>query len=117
MTAGLASSLDAVSRDGSVVATFCGTEAGATTYRNFVVDAGDVPPGVRTVSATPADETAPAGDFTVIDVAVLAVTVPAVEPKRTAEAFARFAPVMVTVVPPPEGPDVGVNEVIAGAAT
>jgi hypothetical protein len=117
VTAGLASSFDAVSRDGSVVATLCGTEAGATTYRNFVVDAGDVPPGVMTVSATPADETAPAGDFTVIDVAVLAVTVPAVEPKRTAEAFARFAPVMVTVVPPPEGPDVGVKEVIAGAAT
>jgi hypothetical protein len=72
---------------------------------------------VTTVSATPADDAAPAGDRTVIDVAVLDVTVPAVAPKRTAEAFARFVPVMVTVVPPADVPEVGENDVIAGAAT
>jgi hypothetical protein len=117
LIAGLAPNFDAVWGVAAGDENLLGTDAGATTYRNFVVDAGDVPPGVMTVSATPADETAPAGDFTVIDVAVLAVTVPAVEPKRTAEAFARFVPVMVTVVPPAVVPEVGVKDVIVGAAT
>lgn len=67
--------------------------------------------------ATPEDDTAPGGDFTEIDVDVLEVIVPAAEPKRTDDAFARFEPVMVTVVPPTVVPEVGVKEVMVGAAT
>ena len=42
-----------------------------------------------------------------IDVAVSAVTVPAVDPKSTAVAPVRLVPVMVTLVPPATGPSSG----------
>ena len=51
-----------------------------------------------------------------IDVAVSAVTVPAVVPKSTAVAFARLVPVTMTLVPPPPGPEVGLTAVTVGAA-
>jgi hypothetical protein len=46
----------------------------------------------------------PAGETTVAEVAVSAVTVAGLEPKRTAVVPDRVAPVMVTVVPPPVDP-------------
>lgn len=53
-----------------------------------------------------------------IDVAELTVKlVAAVAPNVTAVAPDKFAPVMVTVVPPACGPAVGESEVTAGAAT
>ena len=71
-----------------------------------------VPPGV--VTDTTADPAAPAGDVTVIDVAVLAVIVPAVPPNVTAEAEPKFAPVIVTLVPPAVVPEVGARDEIDG---
>jgi hypothetical protein len=53
------------------------------------------------------------GAVTVIDVAVLFVTVPAVPPKVTDDALARLVPVRVTAVP--VGPLVGLIEVTAGS--
>jgi hypothetical protein len=38
-------------------------------------------------------------------------------PKRTAVAFSKFVPVIVTVVPPDVGPAVGLTPVTVGAAT
>ena len=43
--------------------------------------------------------------------------VPAAVPNSTAVAPARFVPVIVTVVPPAVGPDVGLTAVTVGAAT
>ena len=51
-----------------------------------------------------------------MEVAVSAVTVPAVLPNLTAVAFARLVPVTVTLVPPPWGPEVGLTAVTVGAA-
>ena len=60
----------------------------------------------------------PAGDVAVIWVAELTVkVVAAVAPKITAVAPVNPVPVIVTVVPPDVGPDVGEIEVAAGAAT
>ncbi len=60
----------------------------------------------------------PAGDVAVIDVAELTVKpVALVAPNLTAVAPVKLVPVIVTVVPPPAGPDVGEIEVTAGGAT
>ncbi len=58
----------------------------------------------------------PAGETAVIEVAELTVKlVAAVEPKRTAVAPVKLVPVMVTEVPPVEGPDTGLNALTVGA--
>ncbi|MEY9227942.1 hypothetical protein ABIF78_000265 [Bradyrhizobium japonicum] len=77
-------------------------------------DVADVPPGVVTRIST---VLVPAGDVAVIWVAELTVKpAAAVPPKVTAVAPVKLVPVMVTVVPPPPGPDVGEIEVTVGAA-
>ena len=59
-----------------------------------------------------------AGDVAVIWVAELTVKpVAAVPPNVTAVAPEKFVPVMITVVPPVDGPAVGEIEVTVGAAT
>ena len=74
-----------------------------------------VPPLVVTTTLTaPA---ACAGVVTVIEVAELAVMVPAVPPKVTKVAPLRFVPVMVTDCPAAAGPLVGLMLVIVGAST
>ncbi len=78
-------------------------------------DVADVPLGVVTVTSTvPA---LPAGDVTVIEVAVSAVTVPATVPNSTAVASDRPVPVTVTVVPPAVGPEPGATAVTVGGPT
>ena len=52
-----------------------------------------------------------------MEVAVLAVIVPATPPKATPVALDRFVPVTVTLVPPAVGPAAGDTEVMVGAAT
>jgi hypothetical protein len=60
----------------------------------------------------------PAGDVAVICVAELTVKlVAAAAPKVTPVATVKPVPVIVTVVPPVAGPDVGEIEVTVGAAT
>ena len=60
----------------------------------------------------------PAGAVAVIWVALLTVKpVALVAPKRTAVAPLKFVPVMVTVVPPVAGPDVGEMLLTVGAPT
>ena len=60
----------------------------------------------------------PAGDVAVIWVAELTLkVVAAVAPKVTAVAPVKLVPVIVTVVPPAPGPDVGEIDVTVGAAT
>ena len=60
----------------------------------------------------------PPGDTAVIDVAETAEkVVAAVAPNITAVAPLRLVPVMVTVVPPAPGPNIGEIDVIVGAAT
>jgi hypothetical protein len=73
-----------------------------------------VPPGVVTVMSTaPAD---PAGEVAVIEVALVTENDDAaVPPKWTAVAPVRFVPVIVTVVPPDAGPEVGLIELTVGA--
>ena len=71
-----------------------------------------MPPGVVTVTST---VPVPDGEVTVIDVAVSAVTVPAVVPNLTVVAFVRLVPVTVTLVPPAAGPEVGLTAVTVGA--
>ena len=74
-----------------------------------------VPPAVVTVTFTvPADS---AGDVAVIEVAELTVTaVPVTVPNITVAPVAKFVPVMVTLVPPVVGPEVGLMAVTAGTA-
>ena len=74
-----------------------------------------VPPGVVTVtSMVPAPC---AGSTAVMLVALLTVKLAAlVEPKLTAVAPARLVPVIVTLVPPLVGPEVGASCVTVGAA-
>ena len=74
---------------------------------------GLVPPGVVTWTSTvPAR---PAGAVTVIDVALKAVTLPAVAPKLTTGVpGVKLDPPMVTTVPPAVGPVFGVTEVTVG---
>lgn len=78
-------------------------------------DFGLVPTGVVTMMSTvPA---APAGDVAVIWVALLTVKLVAgALPNTTAAAPVKFAPVMVTTVPPASGPLLGFTRVTAGPA-
>ena len=79
-------------------------------------DVADVPPAVVTVTSTV--PVAPAGEVAVMDVAELTVNpVALVAPNLTAVAPVKLVPVMVTVVPPPDGPDVGEIEVTVGGPT
>lgn len=73
-----------------------------------------VPPGEVTVTSTvPA---VPAGDVALIEVAELTTTpVAAVGPKATVESEVKPVPVMVTEVPPPGGPAVGLTALTVGA--
>src|SRR5580704_11730414 len=87
---------------------------GATYVNSSAVDRAAGPAGVTTVtSATPA----PAGLTAVIVVAFTTTTpVAAVEPKSTAVAPVNPVPVIVTVVPPADGPLSGLTPVTVGAA-
>lgn len=76
-------------------------------------EVADAPPGVVTVTST---APVPAGEVAVIEVAELTVKLVALAaPNFTAVAPVRFVPVMVTVVPPAAGPDVGAIDVTVGA--
>jgi len=59
------------------------------------------------VTRTRAAPAACAGVVTEIDVALLELTVAEVPPNITAEGLARLVPVMITVMPPVVGPEVG----------
>ncbi len=73
-----------------------------------------MPPGVVTVTST---TPVPAGLSAVILVLLTTVrVVAAMVPKSTTEAPVKLVPVMVTRVPPPAGPEVGLSAVTAGAA-
>jgi hypothetical protein len=73
---------------------------------------GLVPPPVTTVMSTPPD---PAGDVVVMDVGLTRVKVPTGNaPNSTAEAPAKFVPVIVTGVPPAAGPEAGLTPVTVG---
>ena len=74
-------------------------------------EVAEVPLGVVTVTST---VPVPAGEVAVIEPAVSAVMVAALVPKSTAVAPERLVPVMVTEVPPPAGPVVGLMEVTVG---
>ena len=71
-----------------------------------------VPPAV--VTDTFAAPAGPAGVVTVNDVAEFAVIVPATPANVTDVAPVRFVPVIVTLVPPDDGPDDGDTDVIVG---
>jgi hypothetical protein len=73
----------------------------------------DVPPGVVTVISTvPRD---PAGDCALIEAGPLTLKLVAgVDPKRTAVAPVKFAPVIVTAVPPVVEPDEGLTALTVG---
>ena len=74
-----------------------------------------MPPVVVTLTST---VPVPAGEVAVICVAELTVKpVAAVPPKTTAVAPDKLLPVMVTVVPPASGPDVGEMDVTVGGPT
>ena len=74
-----------------------------------------VPPEFVTVTST---VPLPAGEMAAIDVGLLTVNeVAALPPNFTAVAAVKLLPVMVTGVPPAEGPLLGEIEVTAGAAT
>ena len=78
-------------------------------------DVAEVPPTVVTLMST---VPVPAGDVAVICVAELTVNaVAAVAPKVTAVAPVKLVPVIVTTVPPADGPNVGEIDVTVGAAT
>ena len=73
------------------------------------------PAVVNTTSTAPA---VLAGVTTVTEVALTFVRdVPAVPPNVTPVVAVKLVPVIVTVVPPAVGPDVGDTELIVGAAT
>jgi hypothetical protein len=55
-----------------------------------------------------------AGVVTEIDVALLELTVAEVPPNVTVEGLARLVPVMITIMPPVVGPEVGLVLVIIG---
>ena len=73
-----------------------------------------MPPGVVTVTST---VPLPAGEVAVIEVAESDRHVGRRRsvPKSTAVAPVRLVPVMVTPVPPPAGPEVGLTPVTVGA--
>ena len=73
----------------------------------------DVPPGVVTVMST---VPVPDGDVAVICVPVFVRIVADVPPNLTAVAPVKPVPVIVTVVPPPTGPEVGDLPVTLGRA-
>ena len=78
-------------------------------------DVADVPPAVVTLMST---VPVPAGEVAVIWVAELTVKLVAgVAPNATAVAPVKPVPVMVTDVPPADGPDAGEIDVTVGAAT
>src|SRR5450830_673706 len=89
---------------------------GAATYVNWSAAlVALVPPGVVILTST---VPVPAGAVAVICVALTTVKpVAAVAPKVTAVAPTRFAPLMVTLMPPAAGPDVGEILLTVGAAT
>ena len=66
-----------------------------------------------TITSTVPD---PGGDITVSWVPVLLVMLARADPNSTVEPV-KFAPLIVTVVPPAAGPDVGLIEVIVGGMT
>ena len=74
-----------------------------------------VPPGVATVTSTvPA---VPAGEVAVICEEVTTVTLLATfAPNLTVGGPAKLVPVIVTAVPPPVGPEVGLMPVTVGVA-
>ena len=72
----------------------------------------DVSPAVVTViSVTP---TVPAGAVAVICVADSAVMVAVLDPNRTVDPLVKPVPVMITEVPPPAGPELGLTLVTLG---
>jgi hypothetical protein len=92
------------------------TEGGAVLYVNrSAALVALVPLAVVTVTSTVPD---PDGEFAVICVALMTVTlVAALPPKLTVlPPTAKFAPVTVTCVPPPVGPDDGLTPVTVGGA-
>jgi hypothetical protein len=66
------------------------------------------------VTRTRAAPAAFAGVVTEIDVALLELMVAEVPPNVTAEGLARSVPVIITVVPPLVGPEVGLIVVMIG---
>ena len=76
---------------------------------------GDVPPDVVTRTSTVLGGEIVPGDVAVIDVELTTVTpVAAVAPNATVAPLMKLVPVIVTDVPPPVGPDVGLTLVTAG---
>ena len=75
-------------------------------------DGEEVPPGVVTVTST---VPLPAGEVAVIVPSTLLVKpVAGLDPKSTAVAPERLEPLMVTEVPPPVGPELGLTLVTDG---
>ena len=73
----------------------------------------EIPPGVVTVTS---DVPEPGGEVTVMEPDASPVTAPGLlAPKSTAVALSRFDPVMVTLVPPAAGPEVGLIIATVGA--
>ena len=73
-----------------------------------------VPPGVVTVMSTV--PTGPAGDVTVMDVALATAKLPVVVPNLTALTAVKPVPVIVTEVNPTDRPATGLTAVTVGAA-
>jgi hypothetical protein len=89
---------------------------GAATYVNWSLDeVAEVPPGVVTVTSTvPALS---AGEVAVMEPATSFVTLAVVVPNLTAVAPPRLEPVIVTLVPPAVGPELGATLATVGAGT
>ena len=87
---------------------------GTGIYANLSADHAElVPPGVVTLTST---VPLPAGEVAVMVLELLTVKlVAAVLPNLTAVAPVKAVPVMVTEVPTPAGPEVGLTEVTVGA--
>src|SRR5438874_5872539 len=76
---------------------------------------GDVPPDVVTRTSTVLGGEIVPGEVTVIDVELTTVTlVAAVAPNATVAPVMKLVPVIVTDVPPPEGPLFGLTELTDG---
>ena len=83
-------------------------------YRS-AAEVTEVPPGVVTVTSTEPGETA--GLVALIELSLTTVILAvAALPKVTAEASVKPVPVIVTTVPPTNGPDAGEMPVNAGTA-
>ena len=72
-----------------------------------------VVPRDEPLAQVPAD---PAGAVATIVVALLETMAAATAPNFTPVALERLVPVMVTLVPPPVGPEVGLTELTTGPA-